>query len=70
MKNYLRTLNTDIIFASLQGADEAVMDKVLSNITKRSLLSYEMQMEAEPDKYNEKQVSAARKMMIKPFINR
>jgi alpha-amylase/alpha-mannosidase (GH57 family) len=70
LKNYLRTLDTDIIFAALQGADEAVMDKVLSNITKRSLLKYEILMDTEPEKFNPKQISRARKEMIKPFVNR
>jgi alpha-amylase len=70
LKNYLRTLDTDIIFAALQGADEAVMDKVLSNITKRSLLKYEILMDTDPGKYDAKQISKARKEMIKPFVNR
>jgi alpha-amylase len=70
LKNFLRTLDTDIIFASLQGADEAVKDKVLSNITKRSLLKYEILMDTEPEKFDEKQVMKARRKMIKPFTNR
>lgn len=70
LKNFLRTLDTDIIFASLQGADEAVKDKVLSNITKRSLTKYELLMDMNPDKFDEKQIASARRKMIKPFINR
>jgi len=70
LRNYLRTLDTDIIFAALQGADESVKDKVLSNITKRSLLKYEILMDTEPEKYTVRQINAARKELIKPYSNR
>lgn len=70
LKNFLRTLDTDIIFAALQGAGEAVKDKVLSNITKRSLLKYELLMDTEPEKFEQKQIVKARKAMIAPFAKR
>lgn len=70
LKNFLRTLDTDIIFAALQGANEAVKDKILSNITKRSLLKYEHLTDTEPEKYDQKQIIKARKILINPFTNR
>jgi flagellar motor switch protein FliG len=70
LRNYLRTLDTEIIFAALQGADESVKDKVLSNITKRSLLKYEILAETYPEKYNSRQINTARKELIQPYIKR
>jgi len=70
LRNFLRTIDVDVIFASLQGASDNVKDKVLSNITKRSLLKYEILMDTEPEKYSEKKVLSSRKEMIQPFENR
>ncbi len=70
LKNFLRTVDTDVIFASIQGADELVMDKILSNVTKRSLLKYEHLMDTEPEKFTFSEIIIARKKMIKPFVNR
>jgi flagellar motor switch protein FliG len=70
LKNYLRTLDPEMIFASLQGADELVLDKVLSNVTKRTLFKYENLMDTEPFKYSDKEIAKARREMIKPFVNR
>lgn len=70
LKNYIRTLDVDIVFAALQDADDGVIDKILSNITKKALLKYEQNMESGNKLYSEKQVISARKMIVKPFANR
>ncbi len=70
LRNYLRTLELDILFAALQNADDFVKDKILSNITKRALLKYEILINTEPEKYSLRQITAARKQLILPFTNR
>jgi alpha-amylase len=69
LKTYLRTLEPNTIFAAIQNSDDVIKDKILSNVSKRVLFKYEQLVEDDSEKFSEKDIASAKKILLKPFKN-